>query len=59
VYAERPIFTTTFAREVGLAGSQSVKKAVDALAEGETVVLRNGRWVVGDPFLGAWLRRSA
>ncbi len=56
--AERPIFTAAFAREVGLAGSQSVSKAVDALADDETLVLRAGRWSVGDPFLGAWLRRA-
>jgi hypothetical protein len=56
--SERPIFTSTFAREVGLAGGQSVKKAIDAMAEDETVVLRDGRWVVGDPFLAAWLRQA-
>lgn len=54
----RPIFTGAFAREVGLASGQSVKKAIDALAEDETVVLRDRTWCVGDPFLAAWLRRA-
>lgn len=52
------IFTGAFAREVGLASGQSVKKAIDALAEDETVVLRDRIWCVGDPFLAAWLRRA-
>lgn len=56
--ADRPIFTGAFAREVGLAGSQSVKKAVDALAEDESVILSDGRWRVTDPFLAAWLRQA-
>lgn len=53
-----PIFTSAFAREVGLAGGQSVKKAIDAMAEDETVVLRDGRWAVADPFLAAWLGQA-
>lgn len=57
-HADRPIFTGAFAREVGLAGSQSVKKAVDALAEDDTLVLADGRWRVADPFLAAWLRQA-
>ena len=53
-----PIFTGSFARTVALAGGQSVKKAIDALAADETVVQRDGRWVVGDPFFAAWLRQA-
>lgn len=53
------IFTGAFAREVGLASGQSVRKAIDVLAEDETVVLRDGRWCVGDPFLATWLRQAA
>lgn len=52
------IFTAAFARQVGLAGGQSVKKAIDALADDETVVQRDRRWRVGDPFLASWLRRA-
>jgi len=52
------IFTGAFAREVGLASGQSVKKAVDALAQDGTVVSRDLAWHVGDPFLAAWLRRA-
>jgi hypothetical protein len=53
-----PIFTGNFAGRVGLAGGQSVKKAIDALADDETVVLREGSWRVGDPFLAMWLREA-
>jgi hypothetical protein len=35
-----------------------VRKAIDAMAEDETVVLREGRWVIGDPFLACWLQRA-
>ncbi len=52
------LFTSAFARTVGLAAGQSVKKAIDALAEDGIVVLRAGRWRVGDPFLASWLRRA-
>lgn len=57
--SQEKIFSSAFARSLGLAGSQSVKKAIDAMAQDETVVFRNGRWVVGDPFLASWLRRAA
>jgi AAA+ ATPase superfamily predicted ATPase len=52
------IFTSAFARRVGLASAQSVRKAIDAMAEEETVVLRDRRWRVGDPFLASWVRRA-
>jgi uncharacterized protein len=55
---KRPIFSSAFAREVGLAGGQSVKKAIDALAQDDTAVIREGHWVVGDPFLATWLRQA-
>lgn len=55
---ERPIFTAAFAREAGLSSGQSVKKAIDAMAEDETVVLRSRRWVVSDPFFAMWLRQN-
>jgi hypothetical protein len=54
----RQIFSGAFAREVGLASGQSVRKAIDALSEDETVVLREGRWQIGDPFLASWLRQA-
>ncbi|MGH8998874.1 MAG: AAA family ATPase [Acidimicrobiia bacterium] len=54
-----PVFSSAFARSVGLAGSNSVKRAVDALDDNEIVVLRQGRPSVADPFLGAWLRAAA
>ena len=54
-----PIFSASFARTVALAGGQSVKKAIDALADDETVVRRDGHWVVADPFFAAWLRQAS
>lgn len=52
------LFSGAFARSVGLATGQSVRKAIDALSEDETVVWRDGRWEVGDPFFAAWLRQA-
>ncbi|MGH9293178.1 MAG: AAA family ATPase [Acidimicrobiales bacterium] len=51
-----PVFSSAFAREVGLASGPSVRKAIEAMAENEMVVRREGRFVVADPFLAAWLR---
>ncbi len=50
-----PIFTSDFARSVELAGPASVRKALLALAEDDTITNRGGRWVVTDPFFAAWL----
>lgn len=55
---EGAIFTGAFAATVSLAGSQSVSRAIDALAEDETVTRRGGRWVINDPFFAAWLRQA-
>lgn len=52
------VFSGAFARSVGLASGQSVRKAIDSLSEDETVVWRDGRWQVGDPFLASWLRQA-
>ncbi len=58
-HPDRQVFSSGFARDAGLASGQSVKKAIDALAEDETLVRRGDRWVVGNPFLAAWLREAA
>jgi hypothetical protein len=55
----QPVFSAAFARAVGLAGSNSVKRAVDALEADEIVTLRDGRPAVADPFFAAWLRPAA
>jgi hypothetical protein len=54
-----PPYSAGFARSVGLAGSNSVKKAVDALAADELVADRDGHLAVSDPFFAAWLRPAA
>lgn len=59
ISARRSIFSSSFASEVGLAGGQSVKKAIDALDESEVVIKRGDRWAVANPFLAAWLRAAA
>jgi hypothetical protein len=51
-----PVFSAAFARAVHLAGSNSVKKAVDTLEADEIVTVRDGRPAVADPFFAAWLR---
>lgn len=53
---KRHPFSQDFARSVGLAGSNSVKKAIDALADDEVVAERGDRLAVVDPFFAAWLR---
>lgn len=51
-----PVFSAAFARSVGLAGSNSVKRALDAL-ETDELVARHGKGpAVADPFFAAWLR---
>ena len=59
VGSPHPAYSAGFARSVGLAGSNSVKKAVDALAADELVAERDGRLSVADPFFAAWLRPAA
>ena len=59
VGSPHPAYSAGFARSVGLAGSNSVKKAVDALAANELVAERDGRLSVADPFFAAWLRPAA
>lgn len=51
-----PLFSAAFAKSVGLAGANSVKKAIDSLDADELIANRDGRWQVADPFLAAWLR---
>lgn len=53
------VFSAAFARSVALAGSNSVKRAVDALDEDELVARREGRPAVADPFFAAWLKAAA
>jgi hypothetical protein len=53
-----PTFSAAFARSVGLAGSNSVKKALDALSADELVTVTGGHHSVSDPFFAAWLRES-
>ena len=52
-------YSAGFARSVGLAGSNSVKKAVDAIAADELISDRDGHLAVSDPFFAAWLRPAA
>lgn len=54
-----PPFSAAFVKRCGLANASSVKRALDALEQIEVAVERDGRWVVGDPFLAAWLRPLA
>src|SRR5256714_5933073 len=49
----QPVFSSAFARAVGLAGSNSVKRAVDALEADEIVSLRDGRPAVAQPLFRA------
>lgn len=49
-------FSAAFARAVGLAGSNSVKRALDALEADELVASRDQGPAVADPFFAAWLR---
>lgn len=51
-------FSAMFARSVGLAGGNSVKRVIDAL-EADELIADEGEWRVVDPFLAAWLRPSA
>jgi hypothetical protein len=55
--AEQPL-AAAFVREVRLANSSSVRKALEALVADELVVARGGRYEVADPFLAAWLRQT-
>jgi AAA+ ATPase superfamily predicted ATPase len=55
---EQPL-AAAFVRDVRLANSSSVRKALDALLDEELVSLRDGRYRVADPFLAAWLRQGA
>ncbi|MDP9075749.1 MAG: ATP-binding protein [Actinomycetota bacterium] len=50
------VFSSAFARSVGLAGGNSVKKVLDTLGDDELAAERDGRWQVTDPFFAAWLR---
>ncbi|MGH9041877.1 MAG: AAA family ATPase [Acidimicrobiia bacterium] len=57
--SEHSVFSAGFARSVGLAGSNSVKKAIEAVEADEVVTTRDGRPAVADPFFTAWLRPAA
>ena len=48
--------SAAFVREVRLANSSSVRKALEALQADELVVVRDGSYLVADPFFAAWLR---
>ncbi|MGH9124667.1 MAG: AAA family ATPase [Acidimicrobiales bacterium] len=50
------VYSSSFARTVGLAGSNSVKKVIDSLVEDELVARRNESWQITDAFFAAWLR---
>jgi hypothetical protein len=56
VQGRQHVFSSAFARAVGLAGGNSVKKVIDALVADELVAERDGLWQVTDPFFAAWLR---
>lgn len=58
-HSTTPVYSAAFARSVGLAGSNSVKRAVDSLDEDEILVVRDGPPSVADPFFAAWLRAAA
>lgn len=53
------VFSAAFARAVGLAGSNSVKKVLDTLIGDELIARRDGRLEITDPFFAAWLRPAA
>lgn len=48
-------YASAFARRTGMATPAGVRKAVQALEADELVTVRDGRLVVADPFLRAWL----
>jgi hypothetical protein len=47
-----------FVARSALANASSVRTSIQALEGDETVVRRNGRYVVADPFFAAWLREA-
>ena len=53
--SEQPL-AGAFVREVRLANSSSVRKALEVLLADELVVVRDGSHRVADPFFAAWLR---
>jgi hypothetical protein len=54
-----PVYSAAFARAVGLAGSNSVERAVDNLVAGELLARRDGPLEITDPFLAARVRPAA
>ena len=46
-----------FAREVGYATPAGTRRAITSLVEAEMLVVRDGVWVVADPFFAEWLRQ--
>ncbi|MCU1600976.1 MAG: hypothetical protein JWO22_1685 [Frankiales bacterium] len=48
--------SASFVRQVRLANSSSVRKALEVLVADELVVQRDGSYRVADPFFAAWLR---
>jgi uncharacterized protein len=49
------VYASAFARRTGMATPAGVRKAIQALEADELVAMRDGRPVVADPFLRAWL----
>ncbi len=49
------VYAAAFARQTGMATPAGVRKAVQALEADELITVRQGRPVVADPFLRAWL----
>lgn len=51
-------YASAFVATVGLANAASVRRALDALVDGEIVTRRQGSYEVLDPFFAAWLRQT-
>lgn len=54
----REPYAAVFVAAVGLANAASVRRALDALVDGEVVTRRQGSYEVLDPFFAAWLRQT-
>jgi hypothetical protein len=53
------LYSSRFARSVGLASGASVSRAISALADQELIVQREGVWILADPFFKAWMIQPA
>jgi hypothetical protein len=49
------LYSSAFAKSVGLAGQQSVRRAIERLEMNELITHTRSDWHVVDPFLARWL----